>query len=96
MSDRTVYVIGLNKMYLTNKTNVTRLWEVIERELGKENLEISYKKNEDEEYIVTPARVYKIKQLCNDAYRNRILVHSTGARDENCISIQQDILGGKD
>jgi hypothetical protein len=101
MADRTVYVLGLNKFYLTNKTNVTRLWEVVERELGQQELVISYKKDEaDVDYTTTPARKHKIKQLCIDAYRNRLLIHPV---DEDpwddtteCISVQQDLLGGRD
>lgn len=101
MADRTVYIVGLNQKYLTNKTNATRLWEIVERELGSVELEISYQKGEeDTHYTTTPARKGKIKQLCIDAIRNRILIHPVGADldmdMEECISVQQDIFGGRD
>lgn len=99
MADRTVYIVGRNKLYLTNKTNATRLWEVVERELGQQDLTISY---QTDEYTVktTPARKHKIKQLCIDAYRHRIIIHPTDDDPwedaEDAISIQQDLLGGRD
>jgi len=100
MADRAVYIIGLNKFYLTNKTNITRLWEVVERELGNFELEISYQVSEHSCFKKIPARKHKIKQLCIDSYRNRILIHPVHINPHvdstNCISVQQDLLGGRD
>lgn len=96
MAERTIYIIGKNKHYLTNRTNVTRLWEVVEQELGtQDNLEISWQKNEGDEYSVTPARKHKIKQLCQEAFKNRILIHEVGNSENDVIQIRQDLLGGK-
>ena len=101
MADRTVYIVGINKLYLTNKTNALRLWEVVERELGDEELIISYKKNDgDSHFTTTPARKGKMKQLCIDAHQHRILIHPVGIDPledtEKCISVQQDLIGGRD
>jgi len=100
---RTVYIVALNGTYLTNKTNVTRLWEVIERELGTD-LYLSYQKESgDEAYTTIPARKHKIKTICQTAYRHRIYIHqheyqTDYNRDdlEKHISIFQDLLGGRD
>jgi hypothetical protein len=91
-------VIGRNKFYVTNKTNVTRLWEVVERELGTANeLEIVWK-DEREETHVTPARKHKIKEICQKAFRNRIIIRleEDDDLDYDYISIHQDLLGGRD
>jgi hypothetical protein len=99
MAERTLYILGINRKYITNKTNVTRLWEIVERELGDSDLFISYQKDEeDESHNTIPARSHKVKKLCQDAYRNRILVHvGFEIFDETDVfSIQQDILGGRD
>jgi hypothetical protein len=103
MSERTVYIVSLNKRYITNKTNVTRLWEVVERELGnQENLEIAYcltqEEDQNRDYHVTLARKQKIKSLCQETYRNRILVRTKDDEDfdDNFIAIFQDFVGGRD
>jgi hypothetical protein len=98
MADRAVYIVGLNKFYLTNKTNVTRLWEVVERELGGfGELEIAWNDQDGKAHIV-PARKHKIKSICQKAHRNRILIRVEGDYDHNYdfISIHQDIVGGRD
>jgi hypothetical protein len=99
MAERTVYIVGLNKEYITNKTNVTRLWEVVERELGTEDLFMSYRVDQDDkEYVTIPARHHKVKKICQTCYRNRILIHVGEMldRDDNIVSIIQDIIAGRD
>ena len=96
---RLIYIVALNKSYITNKTNVTRLWEVIERELGTDDLYLSYEEDQGDKYFVTvPARRHKIKKICQNAYRNRIYVHvgEDLDKDENHLYIQQDVIGGID
>jgi hypothetical protein len=99
----TTYIVSLNKLYITNKTNATRLWEVVERELGSQNdLEIAYcltqEEDKNRDYHITLARKGRVKALCQKAYRNRILVRTKG--DENFeddhIAIFQDLIGGRD
>jgi hypothetical protein len=99
----TTYIVSLNKRYITNKTNVTRLWEVVERELGsQEDLEIAYcltqEENRNRDYHVTLARKQKVKSLCQETYRNRILVRKKDDEDldEDFIAIFQDLIGGRD
>jgi hypothetical protein len=98
MSQPFIYIVGRDKMYLTNKTNVSALWEVVERELGDEkDLQISYHENEgDTCYTVMPARKQKIKVLCQEVVRNRILIHKEGDMTGTIISIHQDLYRGRD
>jgi hypothetical protein len=93
-----IYIVGKNKKYLTNKTNVTRLWEVVTRELEEDkDLEISYQKHEKDDYFTTVlGRKEKIKQLCQDAVRNRIIVHLTDDFDGDQVTIFQDLYRGRD
>ena len=92
-----IYIIGKDRLYLTNKTNVSAIWEVVERELGDEKgLEFSYKENEgDTCYTVMPARKQKIKVLCQEIIGNKLLVHATGDRSGTIISIHQDLYRGR-
>jgi len=77
---------------------MARLWEVVERELGDgTELEFSYHLSEnDTYYTTTPARKGKIKKLCQEVYRNRILVHPIDDRDGDVLSIHQDLYKGRD
>jgi hypothetical protein len=98
MAESFIYIVGMNKFYLTNKTNVTALWDVVERELGSDkDLEISYHDKEgDTYYTTTPARKQKVKKLCQEVVRNRILIHETGDMTGDVMSIQQDLYRGRD
>ena len=102
MAKGPIYVIGHKKMYLTNRTNAKRAWEVVEKVFGdqdgslRQELEFAYLVHGNEaEYIRTPARYQKIKQLCLTSYRNRILVYPVGQFVDQ-LSIQHDIIGGRD
>lgn len=95
MADRTIYLVSVNTVYLTNKTNATRLWEVFEERWGDKPLEFRYQEDESHtEYTSTPARVHKLKKLCQTAIKNRIIVNPVGDRDD-IISVIQDVVGGK-
>jgi hypothetical protein len=97
MAERTIYIVSHGKTYKTNKTNVTRLWEVFECEWGKQELEIAWQKNEkDEYYETTPARKHKIKKLCQDAVGNKIYIYPVGEFYEDGMAIWQDVIGGRD
>ena len=93
--DRTVYIVSHDKKYITNKTNVTRLWEVFEEIFGDRPLMIDYQENEDDEvFISQPARMPKIKKIALIAYKNRFHVYPTDEPD-NKITVFQDIIGGR-
>ena len=101
-----IYIVSYNKKYLTNRANVSALWEVVTAFLEEEkDLEFSYRLEEtDDDGEPTPSewhtelgRPNKIKQLCQNIWKNQLVIHKTGEFDEgDFIFVFQDIVRGKE
>ncbi len=93
-----IYILGINRIYLTNRTNVKKVWEVVNREMGEEDLYMSYETKEGGAKHTVPARSGKVKKLCNLSHRNRILIHKGFDIPQNAdiLSIQADLINGSE
>jgi hypothetical protein len=101
MTTRYIYIISHNNKYLTNRTNVARLWDVV-LEIFKSydnpmGLWISYQKNvEDEHFTTVSARRQKIKQICIDAIGHSIRIHpNEHDMKTDRLTVYRDAIGGQ-
>ena len=93
-----IYIVSYNKKYLTNKMNVSALWDVV-TEMLEEGiaLEFSYRLDEDGDWHTEPARKHKIKKLCQNIWKNQLVIHKNGEFEEgDFIFVFQDIVRGKE
>lgn len=96
MSVQFIYIVAFNKQYLTNVMNVTALWEVVAKKLGHDtDIEFSYQLEDGDEYTTEVGRQVRVKKLCQNVFRNRLMIHRTGDMDGDFLTVFQDHLRGK-